>query len=137
MSVALNKLNIAIDGLFEGLLRKVFRGKSPLQPIYVQNAVEKAITESTKVFKGGILPPSNIEILMHTEDYHDFLTIQTIYKKHVDETAKNFIESEFSGQTINPAAVTIIFKEDEEQSVKKGCVEVRAYHCETAYEELK
>lgn len=135
MSMASNKLHIAFDGFVEGMLKKIFRGQSPLHPIYVERAVENAIIANTLVFKKGLLPPSNVEILMNEEDYQDFMKIKFIYKNHIEETAKSFIESEFKGKTIGTANLFIVFKED--QSISKGYVEVRAYHCEEAYEEVK
>lgn len=135
MSVTLNKLNGAVDGLFERLLRRIYRGRYPLQPIYVERAVETAITNNTKVFKNGVLPPSNIEIMMNTEDYEDFKKIRDIYKKHVEETAMSFIESEFKGQTMGSTNLTIIFKED--PAIAKGSVTIRADHFEASYEGLK
>ncbi len=135
MSVALNKINIAVDGLFERWLSRVFRGQYPLQPIYVERAVEKAITHNTKVFKSGVLPPSHLEINLNPDDYQDFIKIMNLFKKQIENSANNFIANEFTGQTIGSAKLAIIFKEDPD--ISKGCVAVRADHCESAYEEMK
>ena len=135
MSVASTKINIAIDGFCEGILRKVFHGRYPLQPIYVERAVETAISSNTKVFKNGVLPPSNIEILMNNEDYQDFRKIENIYKKQVEDTARNFIKSEFKGQAIGEVQLTVIFSSDAD--ISKGDVIVRATHHEASYGELK
>lgn len=135
MSVTSNKLNIMVDGLFERMLKKLLPGWHPLQPIFVERAIEKAITDNTKVFKGGVLPPSRLEVLMNEEDYADFRKIEGIYKKQLEETAQSFIENEFKEHAMGTAKPAISVKADPE--VSKGAVTVKADHFEESYEGLR
>ena len=135
MSVTSNKLNIMVDGLFEQMMRKLLPGRYPLQPIFVERAIEKAVVENSKVFKGGVLPPNRIEVLMSNEDYVEFRKIEELYKRQLEETAQSFIENEFKEQAMGKAKPVILVKADPE--VSKGTVLVRADHFEESYEGLK
>ncbi|MEW6418763.1 MAG: FhaA domain-containing protein [Nitrospirota bacterium] len=135
MSVSANKLHMMVDDLFEGLLKKVFRGPYPLQPIFVERAVEKAIVENTKVFKSGVLPPNRIEILMSREDYADFKKIEGVYRRQIEESAQSFIENEFREQTLGKTKPVITIKSDPD--VPQGAVRVKADHHEESYGGLK
>lgn len=135
MSVSANKINLIVDGLFERILKRVLPGRYPLQPIFVEKAVEKAITENTKVFKNGVLPPNRITVLMNREDYEEFKKIEGIYTRQLEQTAKNFIENEFKehAMAISKPVITIAASPD----VTKGDVKVDAEHYEGSYEGLK
>ena len=135
MSVTSNKLNIMVDGLFEQMMRKLLPGRYPLQPIFVERAIEKAVVENSKVFKGGVLPPNRIEVLMSNEDYADYRKIEGLYKRQIEETAQSFIENEFKEQAMGSAKPAISVKADPE--ISKGTVTVRADHFEESYEGLK
>jgi len=135
MSVTSNKLNIMVDGLFERMLKRLLPGRHPLQPIFVERAIEKAIAENTKVFKSGVLPPSRLEVMMNEEDYADYRKIEGLYKRQLEETAQSFIENEFKEQGMGSAKPAISVKADPE--ISKGTVLVRADHFEEAYEGLK
>ncbi len=65
MSVTSSKLFCFVDGSLERILKKVLPCRYPLQPIFVEKAIEKAITENTKVFKNGVLPPNRIIVFMN------------------------------------------------------------------------
>lgn len=131
MSVTSNKLNIMVDGLFEGMLRKILPCHYPLQPIFVERAIERAITDNTKVFKGGVLPPNRLEVLMSQEDYADFRKIEGLYKRQLEETAQSFIENEFKEHAMGKAKPVITVAAD--HKVSKGTVIVNADHSEEAY----
>lgn len=135
MSMASNKLFNFVDGFFEKILKNIFPNRYPLQPIFVEKAVEKAITENTKVFKNGVLPPNRITVLMNREDYEEFKKIEGIYTRQLEQTAKNFIENEFKEHDmgISKPVITIAANPD----VTKGDVEVEAEHYEGSYEGLK
>jgi hypothetical protein len=135
MSVTANKMFIFVDSAFERILKRVLPGRYPLQPIFVEKAVEKAITENTKVFKNGVLPPNRITVLMNREDYEEFKKIEGIYTRQLEQTAKNFIENEFREHAmgISRPVITIAANPD----VTKGDVEVEAEHYEGSYEGLK
>lgn len=135
MSVTSNKLNIMVDGLFERMLRKLLPGRHPLQPIFVERAIEKAITDNTKVFKGGVLPPNRITVLMNREDYEEFKKIEGIYTRQLEQTAKTFIENEFKEHAMGTAKPAISVNADPE--VSKGAVTVKADHFEESYEGLR
>jgi len=135
MSVTSNKLNNAVDGLFERMLRKFFPGRYPLQPIFVERAIEKAIIDNTRVFKSGVLPPSRLEVLMNEEDYADFRKIEGFYKRQLEDTAQSFIENEFKEHAMGTAKPLISVKPDSD--ISKGTVEVRGEHDEASYEGIK
>jgi hypothetical protein len=135
MSVASNKLNNAIDGFLERMLRKLIPGRYPLQPIFVQRAIEKAITNNTKVFKNCVLPPNMLEIVMNVEDYMDSMKIEVLYKRELEEAARSFIRDEFEENAMGTAILIIKLKAD--PVIAKGTVTVRADHYETSYEGLK
>src|SRR5208282_2391330 len=131
MSVTSSKLNVMVDGLFERVLRRIFPRRYPLQPIFVERAIEKAITDSTKVFKGGVLPPSRLEVLMNEEDYADFRKIEGLYKRQLEETAQSFIENEFKEHAMGTAKPAISVNYAPE--ISKGTVTVKADHFEESY----
>jgi hypothetical protein len=124
-----------VDGLFERLLNKILPGRHPLQPIFVERAIEKAIAENTKVFKGGVLPPSRLEVIMNEEDYADYRKIEGLYKRQLEATAQSFIENEFKELAMGMAKPSLSVKADHE--ISKGTVTVRADHFEESYEGLK
>jgi hypothetical protein len=130
-----SKLNIMVDGLFERMMKKLFPGHYPLQPILVERAIEKAIVENTKVFQSGLFPPNRLEIVMNEEDYADYKKIEGLYKKQLEETAQNFIENEFQEHSLGKAKPAISVKAD--SKISKGTITVRADHFEETFEGLK
>lgn len=135
MSVASGKVLNLVDGYFEWVLRLVFRGRYPLQPVFVEKTLERAITENTKVFKGGILPPNRLTVFMNDEDYGEFKKIEGIYMKQLTETAERFIENglqEHSMVVCKPAIFVTV-----DPDVPKGTVMITAEHDEEGYTERK
>ena len=100
MSISVNKINIFIDGLFERLLRILLPKCYPLQPIFVEKAVENAITENTKVFKNGILPPNKITVFLNREDHVDLKKMDKIFRSQLEKTAASFMQKELNGHAI-------------------------------------
>lgn len=135
MSVASSKVLNLVDGCFESVLRLVFRSRYPLQPVFVEKALERVIAENTKVFKNGILPPNRITVVMNDEDYREFKKIEGIYMKQLTETAERFIENglqEHSMVVCKPAIVVTM-----DPDVPRGTVTITAEHDETGYGERK
>lgn len=132
MSVSANKINLIVDGLFERILKRVLPGRYPLQPIFVEKAIEKALTDNTKVFKGGVLPPNRIEVIMSQDDYDDFRQIEALYTRQLEETARNHIENECGKHAISMANPVISIMASPE--VSKGMVKIRAEHHAADYE---
>ncbi len=124
-----------VDGLFERTLKRLLPGRYPLQPIFVEKAIEKAIIDNTKVFKGGVLPPSGLEVAMSEEDYAEFRKIEGLYKRQLEKTAQDFVDNEFREQAMSAPKIAITVKADPE--LLKGFVLVRADHYESSYEGLK
>jgi len=135
MSVTANKLFNFVDCTMERLLKRVFTGQYPLQPIFVEKAIEKAITENTKVFKNGVLPPNRINIFMNKEDYESFRKIEVIYTKQLERSAIDFMENQFKEQTMGVSNLVLSF--GTQHDLAKGDVEIRVEHDEAAYEMKK
>lgn len=135
MSVASSKVFNLVDGFFESVLRLVFRGCYPLQPVFVEKALERAIAENTKVFRKGILPPNRLTVLMNDEDYGEFRKIEGIYMKQITENAERFIENVFKEHSMAVCKPTIFVTMDPD--VPRGTVTIIAEHDETGYSERK
>lgn len=131
MYVTSNKMFNFIDGACEGILRKLFRGNYPLQPIFVQKAIDRAITENTKVFKDGVLPPNRVRVLLNRDDYEDFKKIEGIYTGKLEQSATTFIENEFKGQAMGVARPVIVV--EAAPDVVKGDVKIMVEHYEASY----
>jgi hemin uptake protein HemP len=135
MHVTANKLFNFVDGAVERLLQRLFPCGYPLQPIFVEKAIEKAIAENTKVFKNGVLPPNKIHVLMNSEDYEGLRKIEAIFTAQLERTASEFIENEFSAQAMATSKPALTIRSSAEQT--KGEVEITVEHDETAYEMRK
>ena len=131
MSVTANKLFNFVDGAFERMLKLVFSRTYPLQPIFVERAIEKAIAANTKVFRDGVLPPNRIKVLLNSDDYADFKKIEGIYRSKLENTASEFIENEFKEQAIGTAK-PVIFVEAA-PDVVRGEVRVNVEYHEASY----
>ncbi len=132
---ASNKLFAWVDGSVERLFKKIFPIRYPLQPIFVEKAIEKAITENTKVFKNGVLPPNRITVYMNSEDYAEFKKIEGIYSRQLEQTAKNFIENGFQEQAMGVSKFIVSIGANPD--VLKGEVRVVAEHHEESYKVTK
>lgn len=134
-AVAINKLSALVDGAFEGLLKIAFRRRYPLQPIFVEKAMERAILENTKVFKNGVLPPNKIKVLLSQEDYADFKKIEGIFLRQIETTALNFIENGLKEQSLEISRPVISVVSDPD--LARGEVKVLAEHQEGEGEDRK
>jgi hypothetical protein len=135
MSVTSNRLFNFIDGAFVLVLKIVFRRPCPLQPIFVERAIEKAIAENTMVFKDGVLPPNTIKVLMNDEDYGEYRNIEEIYTSRLLTTAHTFIENEFKGQAIRTSKLVITVEATND--LTRSNVKVVVEHHEAAYERVQ
>lgn len=135
MSAALNKMAYLIDVFLETMLSLVIPpGRNRLlQPITVEKEIEKAIESNAKVFRAGLLIPSEVEIWMNDEDFACFRKIEKIYKAELEKTANSYIKSEFKNQVMGNVRIRLKFKTD--PSLEKGMVRVTADFFEDAYED--
>lgn len=135
MSVTANKLFNYVDGTVERLLKRVFTGQYPLQPIFVEKAIEKAIAENTKVFKNGVLPPNRINVLMNSDDYANFQKIERIYTEQLERSTTDFMDNHFKEQSMGVAKPVLTFGALPALAI--GEVKIMAEHDEAAYEMKK
>ncbi|MDO8721487.1 MAG: DUF3662 domain-containing protein [Syntrophales bacterium] len=127
MSTTSSKFLNFVDGAMEGILRRLFPESYPLQPIFVEKAIEKAIAENTKVFKNGVLPPNKITVFMNDEDYLHFRKFEKIYTEQLTETANHFVKSEFAEHSLRQIKMLIGIEIDS-QNLAKGQIRVVAEH---------
>ena len=111
----------------DGVLRRLFPESYPLQPIFVEKAIEKAIAENTKVFKKGVLPPNKITVFMNDEDYLHFRKFEKLYTEQLTETANHFVKSEFAEHSLRQIKMLIGIEIDS-QNLVKGQIRVVAEH---------